>query len=371
MNRNLYIGLMSGTSIDAIDAALVNFDDHHVDIKATYSHEIPQAVRDELHSLTTPGDNELDRLGELDTLLGRLYSEAVNTLLSKANIDRNLIKGIGCHGQTIRHRPNAKYPFTLQIGDPNIVAELTGITTVSDFRRRDMANGGQGAPLAPAFHQWLLQDEQQDCFVVNIGGIANLTYLSSDGTCIGFDTGPGNTLMDQWIKNNLNKNYDDDGKWAKSGKVNQDLLSSMLRNNYFTSSAPKSTGREYFNLQWLESYTKNFKLNAEDIQATLLELTTVSICDEIKKLRQGSSKVFVCGGGAYNKYLLERIEFHLSEQSAELSIETSASFGIEPEWLEAVCFAWFAKQTLEGNKLDFQTITGANKAAVYGGIYQA
>ncbi|OOZ39560.1 anhydro-N-acetylmuramic acid kinase [Solemya elarraichensis gill symbiont] len=251
MPASLYIGLMSGTSMDGIDAALVSIDENeNLELLNTHSHEWPSALRQQLEALALPGENEIDRLGDTDVWAGEILAESVIALLEKANISAHQIKATGSHGQTVRHRPHSTHPFTLQIGDPNRIAAITGITTVADFRRRDMAVGGQGAPLAPAFHQAVLSSPDETRVIVNIGGIANLTILPKDtATAVtGFDSGPGNRLMDDWISRARNDSYDNNGSWAASGAVSEELLSLLINAPYFLREPPKSTGTEEFNL---------------------------------------------------------------------------------------------------------------------------
>ena len=265
---NYYIGLLSGTSMDGVDAAIVDFSENKPPkLIASHAEPIPELLREKTRLLCVPGDNEINRLGEADVEWGHLFATATLKLLKLANISAKEIIAIGSHGQTIRHKPTATTPFTLQIGDPNTIAALTQITTVADFRRMDMAFGGQGAPLAPAFHRYLFQKSARDTMVINIGGIANITYLPANFTAkiIGFDTGPGNTLMDAWCRKHINRPYDENGEWAMQGQINDTLLDRLLKDAYFSQQAPKSTGPEYFHLTWLNS-----SFNAVDTQRTLL-----------------------------------------------------------------------------------------------------
>src|SRR3990167_8211327 len=277
----LYIGLISGTSADGIDAVLVDFDHKPLKIIATHFVAYSTVVREKILALYQPGENEIQRLGELDVLLGKTFAETANALLSQQSLPSHAIRAIGSHGQTIRHHPHLPHPFTVQIGDPNIIATETGITTIADFRRKDVAYGGQGAPLVPAFHHYLFSSAQHNRVVLNIGGIANITTLSKNNSAaiIGFDTGPGNTLLDSWIHFHHAKNYDENGAWAKQGKFQPDLLEYFLSDPYFDRPFPKSTGREYFNLNWLQKILMHFqnKFSPADVQNTLAELTARSI----------------------------------------------------------------------------------------------
>ncbi len=430
--RELYIGVMSGTSMDAVDAALVDLsDDSSVQLIATYSQPLPSKLRNDLIALCTPGDNEINRMGSLDIQVAEIFATTISHLLQKTDITAKEIRAIGSHGQTVRHEPHGKYPFTLQIGDPNVIAEKTGITTIADFRRRDLATGGQGAPLAPAFHNHAFRDKREDRIVLNIGGIANITWLPADQRLpvIGFDTGPGNTLLDAWINKHLHKTYDEDGKWAKSGNINFALLATLLADPYFKKAPPKSTGREYFNLDWLTSFLASSARSAssplpspaagsaspplpslaagsaspplpspaagsaspplpspacgrgvggegadalldlpyppEDIQATLCELTAISIANAINKLIPGTCAILIGGGGIKNHHLIERLKINCPNYS----IHSTEDFGIPPAWVEAMAFAWLAQQTLAKKPGNLPSVTGASNEVILGGIY--
>lgn len=360
-----YIGLLSGTSMDAIDAAVVDFDSSKPKLIASHSHSIPETLKIRTRKLYTPGENEIHHLGECDIEWGKLFAQAVLHLLQSTQISKHEIIAIGSHGQTVRHSPKSTHPFTLQIGDPNTIAALTGITTVADFRRMDIAHGGHGAPLAPAFHRHLFQHRQHDTFVVNIGGIANVTYLPADATkkVVGFDTGPGNTLMDAWCRQHLNKAFDDNGAWAMQGKCDAVLLQRLLSDKYFSQQPPKSTGPEYFHLAWVNS-----NISLQDTQRTLLELTAKTITDSISTLATTKfCEVFLCGGGARNNALIDRIQFFLGPQ---FFVSTTESRGIASDWLEAMLFAWLAKMRLEHQTLSLNSITGSQKPVLLGGVYK-
>ncbi len=368
--RQLYIGLMSGTSADGIDAALVDLQ-ATPQLLATHSNPFPNQLRERILDISLPGENEIDRMGALDMELGSYFAECALTILTKAALSPSQIIAIGSHGQTIRHRPPGSITgsFTLQIGDPNRIAELTGITTVADFRRRDMAAGGQGAPLVPAFHNAIFHNTNQSRAIVNIGGMANITWLPIKGSVMGFDTGPGNVLMDTWIFRHLEKPFDQNGSWAASGKVMPELLNQMLTEPYFSLPAPKSTGREKFNAQWLSDLLQHLmiKASAEDIQATLLELTAVTICANINNLSNDKIEVLVCGGGAFNHQLMARITNLLPNAT----VRTTAEYGVDPQWIEAMAFAWLAKQTLERHPGNLCAVTGAKREVILGGVYFA
>jgi anhydro-N-acetylmuramic acid kinase len=374
MNQGCYyVGLMSGTSADAIDAVLVASNNTLPHLIANYSSPIPPAMRTRIHALCSTGTNEIDRMGSLDVELGKMFASTVLQLLDKAGCHPTEITAIGSHGQTIRHRPpgnnEVEYPFTLQIGDPNTIAQLTGITTVADFRRRDMSAGGQGAPLVPAFHRAVFQSVERDRVIVNIGGMANITWIPQQGMVTGFDTGPGNTLMDGWINLHQSKAFDAGGQWANAGKVNDALLIELMSHNFFRMNPPKSTGREDFHLPWLKECLD--KLHASvapiDVQATLLQMTSKSIADQIHRLSTSTKEVIVCGGGAYNQILINTLQAALPNDR----VCTSNDFGIAPEWIEAMAFAWLAEQTMARKPGNLRTVTGAAEEVILGGIYYA
>jgi len=366
---HLYIGLMSGTSLDGIDAVLVSWDaGNRFDLLATHHHAIPDDLLQAVQALLQPGDNELDREGETDMRLGRLFADAAMALLKRSGKSASEIRAIGCHGQTVRHRPRAAVPFTRQLGNPSVIAELTGITTVADFRSRDMAAGGQGAPLVPGFHAAVFRKAGMDRAIVNIGGIANITWLPGDDTSIlGFDTGPGNTLLDQWNQRHRGSTYDQDGAWAAGGHVSTPLLESMLADPYFGLSPPKSTGREKFHLEWIAAKQPG-QLSAQDVQSTLAELTAGTIADAlIRLLPRPAREVYLCGGGAHNRDLVHRLQQRLGS----VLIASSEQIGLHPDWVEASAFAWLAHQTLGGHSGNVPSVTGARRPAVLGGIYLA
>ncbi|MEO7557974.1 MAG: anhydro-N-acetylmuramic acid kinase [Gammaproteobacteria bacterium] len=366
----LFIGLMSGTSMDAVDAALVDFSGAPPKLLATHSIGLNAELRAALRALGHGGTGELDRYAQLDAQVGELFAEAACGLLRKAAVTAVQIRAIGSHGQTVLHQPAGRYPYSLQIGNPALIAERTGITTVADFRRRDLAAGGQGAPLAPAFHNAVLRSSSDDRVVVNLGGIANITVLPADPrqSVLGFDTGPASTLMDAWTQQHLHKPMDEDGRWAASGSVVKPLLERLLSDPYFKLAPPKSTGFEYFNLAWL-----NHKLGkhgaaipAQDVQATLCELTAASIAQAITEHAPDTRQVLLCGGGVHNQTLLQRLRVLLPT----CQMDPTAIYGIEPDWVEAMAFAWLAKQTLEGKAGNLPSVTGAKRAVVLGGVYK-
>lgn len=382
----LYIGLMSGTSIDGIDAAIVDLSSR-AKLICHHSHNIPEKLKISITQLSDPdistlyshkssvSYDKLDLMGEIDTQLGILFADAVIALLEKSGINKKQIKAIGSHGQTIRHRPpvnSSNNPdsiepgFSLQIGDPNTIAARTGITTVADFRRKDMAYFGQGAPFAPIFHQVIAPEGIETCAFLNLGGIANLTVIHQNKLVSGFDTGPANGLMDAWINARRGLPYDESGDWANSGKANTSLLNELLKEPFFQQLPPKSTGKETFNLEWLKRKASKYDLSDTDIQATLLQLTARSISNSIKALEKKPSKIFCCGGGINNTRLMEA----LKRENASCNFESTNELGIHPDWIEAATFAWLAKQRIENSAIDLGDITGATKNCLLGGVYQ-
>ncbi|MDO8863851.1 anhydro-N-acetylmuramic acid kinase [Haliea sp. E1-2-M8] len=369
--RELYIGLMSGTSIDAIDAALIRCTDQGCELLATLEHPIAPELRRDIAAISHPGADEIERLGRLDRQLGVLFADAVLALLASTRHGADDIAAVGSHGQTIRHRPPSAGntpAFTLQIGDPNTIAELTGITTVADFRRRDIAAGGEGAPLAPGFHAAAFASEGRSRAIVNIGGIANITLLRGTHLVSGFDTGPGNTLLDHWTRRHRSLPYDRDGEWAAEGQVSAALLEQLRSHPYLARRGPRSTGKEAFNLAWLDSCLHTLPaLDPRDVQATLAEITADSIASAITGAAEGVDEVYVCGGGARNTDLMRRLYRLLAPRR----LDTTATLGMDPEWVEAAAFAWLAWRTLSGLAGNAAAVTGASGARVLGGIYPA
>jgi len=365
----LYIGLMSGTSMDGIDAALVEINEDNIQLVASHSHIIPPSLKEKLKLLSLDRQEaSIDMLGEADTELGIIFADAVLSLIEKSNIEAEQVTAIGSHGQTIRHRPDLQNSFSLQIGDANRISHLTGITTVADFRRKDMAAGGEGAPLAPAFHQQVFQPNEKNLAVLNIGGISNLTFLSADKNlpCFGFDCGPGNTLMDVWIQKNKSKNYDENGDWAASSTADSSLVNQLMQDDFVLSTPPKSTGREHYNLEWLEKQLENFsQLSPGQVQASLCQFTCDSIAHAIEHHLPEINTLIVCGGGVHNLHLMKQ----LSEKLSNTNIESSDARGVHPDWVEAIAFAWLASQTVNGRTGNLPAVTGAAQAAVLGAIY--
>ncbi len=364
-----FIGLLSGTSVDGIDAVVVDFAATPPSLIASHSEAIPDELRSRILQLCSGQAVSLVTLGETDVALGRLFAQAANNLLRKAGLAATDILAIGSHGQTVMHHPQGQYPFTLQIGDPNTIACLTGISTVADFRRKDMAAGGQGAPLAPLFHQDFFGRSGKDRAVLNIGGIANITLLASPRRekTLGFDTGPGNVLMDSWIKATRGLAYDRDGLWAASGKVSQSLLDALMAEPYLQRPAPKSTGRELFNLDWLRSHLKRLPAIAEeDVQASLLAFTARSIAESVDWKANGVEEVIVCGGGAHNGALMKALQAFMPETK----VLSSTTAGLAPDWVEGVAFAWMARKAWLGEAIATGSVTGATRPCILGGIYE-
>lgn len=366
----LYIGLMSGTSMDAIDAVLVDFA-QGLRLVGTHSIPLPDELRGRLVALSQSGPDEIERLGRTDVELGRLFATAANGVLASSEHHAAEVRAIGSHGQTIRHRPQGSLPFTLQISDPNTIAEDTGIAVVADFRRRDMAAGGQGAPLVPAFHASVFGHADHDRVILNLGGIANITVLPAGHPeqAYGFDTGPANTLMDAWSQRCRHISYDAGGEWAASGDVHPALLERLLAHAYFRQPAPKSTGREDFHLAWLEQELAAIpeRIDAEDVQATLLELTAASVASAIQQTKLTPGEVLLCGGGAFNTALWHRLQALLPGWA----LHSTADFGLAPGWVEAAAFAWLARQTLLGLPGNLAAVTGARGPRILGGVYPA
>ncbi|RDH83125.1 MAG: anhydro-N-acetylmuramic acid kinase [endosymbiont of Galathealinum brachiosum] len=368
----LYIGLMSGTSMDGIDAALVEFKNSQIKLVSSHSHPIPKSLKKSLRQLSLDStEASIDMLGEADTHLGLVFAEAVKSLLNEAGIKAEQITAIGSHGQTIRHRPDLQHNFSMQIGDANRISYLTGITTVADFRRKDMAAGGEGAPLAPAFHQQVFHSEKENRAILNIGGISNITFLPKDDTlkCFGFDTGPGNMLMDAWIQKHKNKSYDNNGLWAASSTPNQTLVNALMQDAFISTKPPKSTGREHYHLDWLEQQLQqeHCELDENQIQASLCQFTSDSIIYAIENFLPEIDTLIVCGGGAHNSNLMN----HLSEKLMQIRLASSEDYGIHPDWVEAIAFAWLAKQTINNKPGNLPAVTGAETAIVLGAIYPA
>ena len=364
----LVIGLMSGTSLDGVDAVLVDFSaashSPHPHLLATAYRPYPANLRDELLALHQPGHDELHRAAMLSQELAHHYAESVSTLLTQANISARQVRAIGCHGQTVRHVPQQGY--TLQLNQPALLAELSGIDVIDDFRSRDIAAGGQGAPLVPAFHADFFDSTHLHRIILNIGGIANLTHLQPGTPVSGFDCGPGNMLLDAWIQQHQQQPYDKEGAWGNSGTVLPDLLDRLLTHPYFVAPAPKSCGREQFNLSWLKSHLRGTEAPV-DVQASLVALTARSISDAIQREYGVPDEIYVCGGGAHNKSLMTR----LANALPNTRVSTTDTLGLPADWVEAVAFAWLAWQLLQGKSGNLPEVTGARGTRLLGAIHPA
>ncbi len=353
----LYIGIMSGTSLDGVDVVLCEIDADSCELLSSLEYSMPLELKADILTMIE-GLSTLEQVGSLDHRLGLLFTQAVGALLIRENIDASSVKAIGLHGQTLWHDPKGVHPFSMQLGDPNLLNAKTGIVVVSDFRRKDMALGGQGAPFAPAFHEFIFSNINNYISVVNIGGMANITVL--DEKLIGYDTGCGNVLLDLWISEHQGLGYDKDGEWARSGTVDYTLLDAMISDDYFKQPYPKSTGREKFNKAWLQGYLSGKTHNPEDVQRTLLELTALSISNEV--LRFNRDIVLLCGGGAKNSFLVERMKALMP--NVEVAIAANA------DMIEAMTFAWLAYKRVHKEVVNLKDVTGASDNAVLGGLYE-
>ncbi|POY42262.1 anhydro-N-acetylmuramic acid kinase [Avibacterium endocarditidis] len=369
MQPHYYLGVMSGTSLDGVDLALMDFSTQPAQVVATDFVPMPQNLRQNLTALCQQGQGTLQQIGELDHQLGVLYAESINRFLAKHSLRAEQIQAVGCHGQTIWHAPQGQFPFTWQLGDANIIAARTGITTVADFRRKDMAYGGQGAPLVPAFHHNVFADPTRNTVVLNIGGISNISVLLPNQPVLGYDTGVGNALLDSWIAKHQGKSYDKNGEWAASGQSNPALLQDLLADPYFSLPAPKSTGRELFNLAWLEKILqKHTALLPQDVQATLAEFTAQCSAQDLQHLSQHNTLpclLLVCGGGAKNPVIMA----HLQHLLPHWQIATTTDYGLDADYLEAAAFAWLAYRRMENLPSNEPSVTGATKAVSLGVIY--
>ncbi|MFI4866807.1 MAG: anhydro-N-acetylmuramic acid kinase [Steroidobacterales bacterium] len=364
----LYVGLMSGTSIDGIDAALLEIDDAGMRLLAAICRDWPPTMQRRLRRLAEDYQHiGLGELGQLDTGAAREFALAAEQLLHANDVPPAAVRALGSHGQTVLHQPRGDAPFTLQIGDPNIIAERLGIDVVADFRRRDLAAGGEGAPLMPAFHAAAFGLSGQRCAVVNIGGIANVTQLAADGAVTGFDTGPGNCLLDSWARRHIKHAYDANGAWAATGTVQAELLARLLSEPYFSRPAPKSTGRETFSDDWLDRALSGLSLAPADVQATLSELTGLTIADSLQSGTGADPKrVLICGGGAFNADLIRRLARLLPSSQ----VGTTAQAGIAPEHVEAAGFAWLAHRYVSGLPGNLPAVTGARHPVPLGALYR-
>jgi anhydro-N-acetylmuramic acid kinase len=361
----LFVGLMSGTSVDGIDAALVRFSPQPQLLFARTYPLQESLARQILEASQSQGLLKLDAMGELDTRLGRALAQAVIAVLEESATPKERVAAIGSHGQTLRHRPFGDAPFTMQLGDGNVIAEVTGVTTVADFRRRDVAAGGHGAPLVPAFHSAILHNASEQRAVLNIGGIANLTLLPANGAVRGFDTGPGNGLMDAWCLRHRGERFDRGGAFAAAGRSDSGLLQRLLAEPWLMLPPPKSTGRDHFQMDWLDENLAGLSLSAADVQATLNLFSAHTIADALRQQMPDCARLLVCGGGVHNPVLLA----NLARALPSLTIESTASLGLDPDFVEAMAFAWLARETLANRPGNLAAVTGARGPRVLGCIY--
>jgi anhydro-N-acetylmuramic acid kinase len=361
--EDLYVGLISGTSRDGVDAVLVRFTENHPDLLARRCEPYAGELADQLERLVRAGQRPCEAdLQILDSAVAHHFADTALRLLDDAGFKAAAVRALGSHGQTVWHAPDEPEPESIQLGRPALIAELTGIPTVGDFRRADLEAGGQGAPLAPLLHRALFRPARGKRVVLNLGGIANVSVVDAGGGVRGFDTGPANCLLDAWISDQRGVSFDRDGSWAATGRVDPELLRDLLADQWFGRAPPKSTGVEYFNLAWVRRHLANCQAGPADIQATLAELTAVSIADAVRLC--GADDLLLCGGGSHNVYLRNR----LASLLPQLHVASTADFGLEPDWVEAVLFAWLARERLAGHAQDTRAITGARKPVLLGSI---
>lgn len=364
-NSTLYIGLMSGTSLDGLDAVVVEFSATTTRVTGFKSTDLPSRLIQLTKELSRPGANELSKTAEVGRLWSETSAKLVSDLLDELHLNAKDIIAIGAHGQTVRHEPpsiSPSQPFSLQAINASLLAELSSIDVITDFRNRDIAIGGEGAPLAPSFHNALFGGDSSK-LLVNLGGIANLSWIKGDET-YGFDTGPANILMDAWCERHLNKPFDTNGDWATQGTVDTELLPTLMSHPFISKPSPKSTGREEFNIQWLDSILSKFDIEPASVQATLLEFTVLSISEAIKVIGSNLSEIYLCGGGAYNGYLKERLGANLG-----IPIKTTEQLGIDPQQVECVGFAWLARQFTKRETGNLPKVTGARGKRILGALY--
>ena len=365
---NLYIGLMSGTSIDGIDAVAASFDQGQFKLVGSYSQTIPEQLKQDIQNLCQPGIDRVQLYAETDQLMGELFAEACLGLMAELGLTADQIAAIGSHGQTVRHSApgQGNISFSQQIGDPNIIAARTGCAVVADFRRKDMALGGHGAPLVPAFHKTLFSCAQTNRVIANIGGVSNITALPRERSCYGFDTGPGNLILDAWCAKHTGQSFDDRGSWGATGEVCQKLLNQLMGHPFIAQVAPKSTGREMFNLAWLETQLSGFNLQPQDIQATLVSFTAQSLAAAINKLNEPVDEVYICGGGVFNDQLMAQLQIALGPRA----LHSTEKLGLDPTWVEACAFGWLAHQYINNQPGNLPSVTGASRKAVLGALYR-
>ena len=361
----IYIGLMTGTSADSLDLAAVDFSNDQIKVVGQENFSIPHELKEEIKNNVRASMLDKTSIGRLDLTLGEFFADRISEFLDLLSLSFDEIEAIGSHGQTIKHEPNSSKPFSLQLGDPQFISNKLGIKTIGNFRDDDIEAGGQGAPLSPLFHKEVFGKSGEKRVIINIGGITNITVLG-ESNLVGFDTGPGNCLMDSWIQEKKKRNYDESGDWAQSADCNADLLSIMLKDNYFSLENPKSTGPDYFNLSWVNRSIEDLEdeISAADVQATLAELTASSLVNSLKDLEVMDHHLYFCGGGVHNRYLMNRIS-----QIVETSCLTTEELGINPDYLEAICFAWLAFKRDKNVKFDMSEITGSSRDVYLGKIF--
>ncbi|WP_116964841.1 anhydro-N-acetylmuramic acid kinase [Fastidiosibacter lacustris] len=361
-----YVGVMSGTSMDAIDCVVVQFESSVFKLIAAHSFSYPSEIKSAIRQIYQNNYHlSLHEFGSLDYELGLIYANCINELLNRYKIEKAQIKAVGCHGQTVYHHPHKVPRFSIQLGNGNVIAAKTNLVIVNDFRNKDMIFGGQGAPLVPVFHQTFFSHSMINRVILNLGGIANISCLHSQKTLIGFDTGPANTLIDHWIYQHKGKAYDHNGEWGKGGQVLSDLLNRMLADPYFSKQTPKSTGLEYFNLSWLKQYLTGNE-EAQDVQATLHVLSAKTIADAVLNVQPDTKEVYVCGGGVGNDYLMEL----LKECLPEISLTDISSLGVDGQWIEAIAFAWFGYCHINSKKIPFSLSTGGSEDCLVGTLHR-
>ena len=361
----IYIGLMTGTSADSLDVAAVDFSNDAIKVVGQENFSIPHGLKEEIKKNVRSSILDKESIGRLDLKLGEFFASRISEFLNLLSLKFDEIEAIGSHGQTIKHEPNSSKPFSLQLGDPQFISSKLGIKTIGNFRNDDIQAGGQGAPLSPLFHREVFGNSHEKRVIINLGGITNITVLG-ESDLVGFDTGPGNCLMDAWIQEKKKSNYDENGDWAQSANCNAELLNIMLKDNYFSLENPKSTGPDYFNLNWINRSIDNleYEITSADVQATLAELTALSLVKSLKDLEVVDHHLYFCGGGVHNRYLMKRIS-----QIAETSCLTTEKLGINPDYLEAICFAWLAFKRNRNVKFDMSAITGSNRDVYLGEIF--
>lgn len=363
---NIYIGLMTGTSADSLDLSAVDFSNKKLKVIGNTNFEIPSQLKKQIKKSAVSVELDETTINKLDEDLGRFFASRIENFIQSLSIEKKEVIAIGSHGQTIKHSPNSIPPYSLQIGDPQLMSNKLDMKIIGDFRQDDIEAGGQGAPLSPLFHREVFKDKEEKRIIINIGGITNISILN-ESKLVGFDTGPGNCLLDAWAKENEQGDYDSGGKWAKSGEINEDLIKSMLNDDYFLKDHPKSTGPDYFNLRWVYSYLKKIDcdLNPADVQATLTELTILSLLTSLKTLKAEDYKVYFCGGGIHNEFMMTRMSTKLNQD-----VRTTNDLGVDPDFLEAICFAWLAAKRLDNIKFNLKEITGSKGTVFLGRIYK-